>query len=338
MNLCRTSSWILNYPEDKREYRQVLRKVRERYALFVRQMLPQRRSEDDACLSDSDTINCQYRCLIPISQHCAQTLLDFNGGTSCVQVYVNQHDFFMNKTREHVDHSDNLYVYSILSFCFAQSKLCYRWGTISNPDESTPRTELGLTELFGEIRATVAQESQIVQAVFPNPPLVMQVFLQRVFAQSVRLAYSTTGAERSDTILQIQQYIEQLLNKGGSISELAYLRILQLIHVETSALVDDLKKHELPSLTPSRSSSLGAVYFRNSLTNTHSAAHGATTVSAMLETAMEELFMPYTEGQKYIDRESRSLTDLYASLLSNFTQFHVSLALSSHPAANSYIA
>lgn len=47
---------------------------------------------------------------MPIWQHCAQTLLDFNGGTSCVQVYVNQHDFFINKIREHVDHSDNLYV------------------------------------------------------------------------------------------------------------------------------------------------------------------------------------------------------------------------------------
>ena len=48
----------------------------------------------------------------------------------------------------------------------------------------------------------------------------------------------------------------------------------------------------------------------------------------MLETAMEELFIPYTEGQKYIDRESKSLTDLYANLLNNFTQFHVSLVLS----------
>lgn len=47
----------------------------------------------------------------------------------------------------------------------------------------------------------------------------------------------------------------------------------------------------------------------------------------MLETAMEELFMPYTEGQKYIDHENRSLTDLYSSLLNIFTQFHVSLTL-----------
>ena len=29
-------------------------------------------------------------------------------------------------------------------------------------------------------------EAQIVKAVFPNPSVVMQVFLQRIFAQSVR--------------------------------------------------------------------------------------------------------------------------------------------------------
>ena len=55
----------------------------------------------------------------------------------------------------------------------------------------------------------------------------------------------------------------------------------------------------------------------------------------MLETAMEELFIPYTEGSKYIDRESKSLTDLYSSLLNNFTHFHVSSALSFHLAADS---
>lgn len=32
-------------------------------------------------------------------QHCAQTLLDFNGGASCVQIYVNQHDFFISRNR-----------------------------------------------------------------------------------------------------------------------------------------------------------------------------------------------------------------------------------------------
>jgi hypothetical protein len=35
------------------------------------------------------------------------------------------------------------------------------------------------------IRETVGQEANIVRYVFPNPPLVMQVFLQRVFEQPV---------------------------------------------------------------------------------------------------------------------------------------------------------
>lgn len=44
-------------------------------------------------------------------QHCAQTLLEFNGGTSCIQVYVNQHDFFINRAREvQVSKDDEMYV------------------------------------------------------------------------------------------------------------------------------------------------------------------------------------------------------------------------------------
>jgi exocyst complex component 5 len=59
---------------------------------------------------------------------------------------------------------------------------------LPDPDVRPPKTETGLSDLFAEIRATVDQEAQIVKFVFPNPSFVMQVFLQRVFAQSVRLS------------------------------------------------------------------------------------------------------------------------------------------------------
>lgn len=59
------------------------------------------------------------------------------------------------------------------------------WDPLPDPEATPPKSEQGLTELFTEIRATVETEAQIVKAVFPNPPVVMQVFLQRVFAQSV---------------------------------------------------------------------------------------------------------------------------------------------------------
>ncbi|EEB96496.1 hypothetical protein MPER_04360, partial [Moniliophthora perniciosa FA553] len=165
------------------------------------------------------------------------------------------------------------------------------------PDASPPKTEKGLAELFVEIRATVDTEAQIVKAVFPNPPIVMQVFLQRVFAQS------------------IQQHMEQLLHKTAVISDLAYLRVLQLVHVQASALVEDLKTYEL--------STSRATYDR-SLTGIAAAAGTTTsaTMTMMLETAMEELFVPYTEGQRYLERESRSLGTLYTGLLVNFTRYH----------------
>ena len=43
-----------------------------------------------------------------------------------------------------------------------------------------------MAALFKEIRSTVSQEAQIVKAVFPDPSAVLQVFLQRIFAQVVR--------------------------------------------------------------------------------------------------------------------------------------------------------
>jgi hypothetical protein len=79
-----------------------------------------------------------------------------------------------------------------------------RWSTIHDPDSTPPKNELGLTALFNEIRATVETEAQIVKAVFPNPPYVMQVFLQRVFAQPVGtlsgLAIITNGETGSATL------------------------------------------------------------------------------------------------------------------------------------------
>ncbi|KAF8484813.1 exocyst complex component Sec10 [Russula ochroleuca] len=213
--------------------------------------------------------------------HCAQTLLDFNGGASCVQVYVNQHDFFINRVQKDMESDDTIL-----------------WRSLADPNTISPKSETSLTELLLEIRATVGQEAQIVQAVFPNPSFVMQVFLQRVFAQS------------------IQQHMEQLLTRAGNMSELAFLRVLQLIHAQTSVLVDELKSYDMPSTMPrSPVQNIG-------LSSAVPGGAGATAISSILETAMEELFVPYTEGQRYLERESKSLAELYSGYLSTFTRYH----------------
>ena len=71
-------------------------------------------------------------------------------------------------------------------FSRARTEYLYRWDELPDPNALAPRTEPGLSKLYKELRFHVNQEGNIITAVFPNPAIVMQVFLQRVFAQVVR--------------------------------------------------------------------------------------------------------------------------------------------------------
>ena len=118
--------------------------------------------------------------------------------------------------------------------------------------------------------------------------------------------------------------MEQLLRRAGTMSDLAFLRILQLVHLQTSVLVEDLKGYDVPSTTPK--SPVQNTGFSRSLawsSPSTSGGAGSTAISSILETAMEELFVPYIEGQRYLEREIKNLTDLYSSYLSAFTRYHV---------------
>ncbi|EUC67467.1 exocyst complex component Sec10, partial [Rhizoctonia solani AG-3 Rhs1AP] len=200
---------------------------------------------------------------------CAQTLLEFNGGSSCVQMYVNQHDFFISENRvQGPDDTTSM------------------WQLLPDPYTAAPKKEPGLSTIFAEIRATVEQEAQIIQAVFPNPPIVMQVFLQRVFAQV------------------IQQYLEVALEKASTMSNLAFLRMLNMAHVQTSALVEDLKQFDL-STTVTRSNSAPAP--SDPLAAAGSTGTGAAApFGPMLDTAMEEIFVPHTEANAAATSSSNS--------------------------------
>ena len=82
------------------------------------------------------------------------------------------------------DNDDPMFVFLPRSLSM-RSHCPPRWASLPDADAPAPKSESGLSDLFAEIRTTVGQEAQIVQAVFPNPALVLQVFLQRVFLQSV---------------------------------------------------------------------------------------------------------------------------------------------------------
>ncbi|BGP22067.1 Exocyst complex component 5 [Rhodotorula toruloides] len=242
-----------------------------------------------------------------------KAMADFNGGQSCIQIYVNQHDFFISKER--VQEAASGLVDGAI------------WDLLPDPDVKAPKSAPGLTSLYDEIRVTVGQEAQIVTAVFPNPAIVMQVFLQRVFAQV------------------IQGYIETLIQTASSSSTLAYLRILHLARSQTNSLVDDLKSHEffrsssasassaivgsslLNPLGPAHSTTLSNVTSPTSsgfpsTTGSGAGAVGVAAVSQMLDQSVDELFVPYMEGARYLDKEGKSLTELYAAKLIRFTNWH----------------
>ena len=119
--------------------------------------------------------------------------------------------------------------------------------------------------------------------------------------------------------------MEQLLNKGASISSLAFLRILKLVHGEVTKLVEDLKEYELAAAVPRSPTDSNEMRRSLSGMGTSPAPTNLATISlgSMLETAMEELFVPYTEGLRYLERESKSLSELYSDHLLRFTRYHV---------------
>ena len=82
------------------------------------------------------------------------------------------------------DNDDPMFVFPPRSLSM-HSHCPPRWTSLPDADAPAPKSESGLSDLFAEIRTTVGQEARIVQAVFPNPALVLQVFLQRVFLQSL---------------------------------------------------------------------------------------------------------------------------------------------------------
>lgn len=113
---------------------------------------------------------------------------------------------------------------------------------------------------------------------------------------------------RAPLIDQILQHLESLVSRATSISTLAVLRILNLTHSLCSSLIDDLKTYDATLAA-------GAV---------KGTTAGPGPLGAMLDHAMEEMFVPWLEGNRYLESENKNLVELYAGLLSRFTRYHVS--------------
>lgn len=201
-------------------------------------------------------------------RNCANVLHDFNGGASVVGLFVNQHQFFIERSQ------------LITEEVTGDSST---WERLADPDADPPGVESSLQSLIDEVKTVIQEESMIIKRAFPFADEVLGKFLQRVFQQS------------------IQQRLEMVLEKASTVSSLAFLRSLQAARSYISTLVDELKSHGLTEHPQPTSPQIGMI----------------------LDQQFDDLFVPYFAGTSYIEREKRSLEELYSSLLFKFTIFHV---------------
>lgn len=158
-------------------------------------------------------------------KECAVALRDFNDGASVMATFVNQHQFFIDRsqliTEEVAGDGDT-------------------WDRLADPDTEPPGVEPSLQSLVDEVRLVVQEESFIIKRAFPYYEEVLTRFVQRVFQQS------------------IQQRLEMVLDKANSISSLAFLRSLQAARSYIAALVEDLKSHGLTEYPETASSAIAS--------------------------------------------------------------------------------
>ncbi|KAF2238097.1 exocyst complex component Sec10 [Viridothelium virens] len=158
-------------------------------------------------------------------QECAVALRDFNDGASVMALFVNQHQFFIDRSQ------------LITEEVAGDSET---WDRIADPDVEPPGVEPSLQSLIDEVKVVVQDESYIIKQAFPYYDEVLVRFLQRVFQQS------------------IQQRLEMVLDKANSISPLAFLRTLQAARSYMKDLVEDLKSHGLTERPEPVSSQIAA--------------------------------------------------------------------------------
>jgi hypothetical protein len=197
------------------------------------------------------------------------------------------------------------------------------WESLADPNQAAPKTEPQLAALYSDIKDQISQEAQIIEVVFPHPVVVMQVFLQRVFAQV------------------IQSHLEKLISAAQGSSTLAFLRVLALARFSTAQLVNDIKAHDFFRSSSSITSSTTETYTlarRGSddadvdnkasvgVIQAISGGPGISALSSMLDQQLEELFGQHLDNSRYVERECKSLTELYASYLLQFARWHVSIS------------
>ncbi|ORX47562.1 exocyst complex component Sec10 [Piromyces finnis] len=113
----------------------------------------------------------------------AKSLMNFNGGNSCIQMYINQNKLFLITANQNdficKDTEDDI--------------------IIVNPE---------LSRLYDEIRKSCYEEWEKISKIFPNASYVMKMFIQRIFVQSIQMFIE--GILKAAENVSIKLYLRNL--------------------------------------------------------------------------------------------------------------------------------
>ncbi|KAJ3356337.1 Exocyst complex component 5 [Kappamyces sp. JEL0680] len=138
-----------------------------------------------------------------------------------------------------------------------------------------------LKRLYEEIRVAVVNEWDVIYDVFPNASTVIQVFVQRIFAQSV------------------QNFLETLMQEALEKSAQVYLEILTQSHRETAILVSDMHSFDENVIAP---------------------LLGSQALTLILDRSLEDLYVPYVSEERYFQAEFAWLKENFELYLSKFLE------------------
>lgn len=202
----------------------------------------------------------------------ANILTDFNGGVAVIKNFVNQHTFFLNATDEDDKFMEKIEKEGI-------------WEKLSDPLNHQVLTDLFTLEIFKEIEDVIQNETVVIVEVFREPVSVLQVFVQRIFAQ------------------QIQTKIEQLLKNSYATSTLAYLRALNALYITTGNFTKNLKN-----------------FFQASLKGDARLEE----LNIILDQSFSDLFTSHLVDSKYFDLEKKTLESIFYTVTSKYEQLNES--------------
>lgn len=124
----------------------------------------------------------------------ASILFAYNGGASCIQSFVGQHEFFQSPTSPEL----------IKTKYLTPGYLVHYSDGIVEEEEADP----ALTSVFDQIVATSEEDWKYLQEVFENPSQVMDALLTRIFHEPVQVCLEETL--RQARLHSLQAYLRAL--------------------------------------------------------------------------------------------------------------------------------